>query len=38
LILEPKEDVEDRIGRSLDEGDAAALTFVEPVMSESAAR
>jgi phage terminase large subunit len=35
MILEPKEDVEDRIGRSLDESDAAALTFAEPVTAES---
>jgi len=29
--LEPKEDIKKRIGKSPDEGDAAALTFAEPV-------
>jgi len=29
--LEAKEDIKKRIGRSPDEGDAAALTFAEPV-------
>jgi hypothetical protein len=31
LILEPKENVEAKIGRTLDSADAAALTFAEPV-------
>jgi hypothetical protein len=29
--LEKKDDIKKRIGRSPDEGDAAALTFAEPV-------
>jgi hypothetical protein len=31
MILEPKEDIEAKINRTLDEADAAVLTFAEPV-------
>lgn len=32
LVLEPKEDIKERLGFSPDAGDAAALTFAEPVV------
>jgi len=31
LILEPKEEVEEKVGQTLDEFDAAILTFAEPI-------
>lgn len=38
VLLEPKQEIRKRIGHSTDDGDALALTFAAPVVSESVRR
>lgn len=37
LLLEPKEDIKEKLGYSPDEADAFALTFAQPVLRDNAA-